>query len=148
MKKIWSFLLLTTITCSAASAQSLPINTCGVVYTYDAAGNRTQRAYLCNNGSGDSAALQRRTAQLSTDIAAEPVSALYPNPTTGRFRISFTNPLKEAQCFLLDQKGNVLQQRKANGSLIDIDVSGFPAGMYYIKIRDKQTDIMYKVIKL
>ena len=43
--------------CSLHSfAQEIPVGSCGLLMTYDAAGNRIKREYYCNNGSNRIAA--------------------------------------------------------------------------------------------
>jgi hypothetical protein len=134
---IFIFILATSI---AKSYAQLPLNTCGVVYTYDAAGNRTQRVYLCNNGT------RAETVTQNKDEAIQ-VTALYPNPTTGQFRVTFTKALQHAQVIFIDMGGHVMQQRSVSGNLLDFDISTFPAGVYWIKIADGDNRLVYKVIK-
>ena len=124
----------------AKSHAQLPANTCGVVYTHDAAGNRTQRVYVCNNGA------RAETVTQNKDEAIQ-VTALYPNPTTGQFRVTFTKALQHAQVIFIDMGGHVVQQRSASGNLFDFDISSFPAGVYWIKIADGDNRLVYKVIK-
>jgi hypothetical protein len=137
------FIFILVISFATGYTQSLPLNTCGVVYTHDAAGNRTQRIYLCNNG------LRETTVQENENRENEAVqvTALYPNPTTGQFRVTFTKALQQAQVTFIDLGGHVVQQRTVNGNLVNFDISSFPAGMYWIKITDGDNRLMYKVIK-
>lgn len=134
---IFIFILVMSLT---KSYTQLPANTCGVVYTHDAAGNRTQRVYVCNNGA------RTETVSQNKDEAVQ-VTALYPNPTTGQFRISFTKALQHAQVIFIDLGGHVMQQRSVSGNLLDFDISSFPAGVYWIKIADGDNRLVYKVIK-
>lgn len=126
-------------------AQSLPANTCGVVYTHDAAGNRTQRIYVCNNTARAGTVTNSDKEDNNTVVAQ--VTALYPNPTTGAFRITFTRPLDHARVTFMDMNGSIMQQRTVSGGQIEFDVSSFPAGMYWIKINDQGKLLSYKVVK-
>ncbi len=118
-----------------------------MVYTYDDAGNRTQRQYLCNNS------LNAVTpGKLVVDKEAETslvrqVPTLYPNPTTGQFAVGFTKPLNQAQITLTDAGGRVLLQRKVSGNRVDFDVSRFAAGVYQLQINDGGNIIVQKVVK-
>lgn len=138
MKQIL-FIFILAIPFTKSHAQ-LPANTCGVVYTYDAAGNRTQRVYVCNNGARAETLTQNKEEAIQ-------VTALYPNPTTGQFRITFTKALQHAQIKFIDLGGHVMQQRSVSGNLLDFDISSFPAGVYWIKISDADNRLVYKVIK-
>ena len=75
------------------TAQQLPLNTCGIVNIYDAAGNRTKRTFFCNNGAPYPTKIVATDAPL---MEFQPVDALYPNPTTGRFSVTFSKALKNA----------------------------------------------------
>lgn len=127
-------------------AQTLPANTCGLVYTHDAAGNRTQRKFVCNNSAGATPlAVTANGQQLNgQDIQ---VDRLYPNPTTGRFTVHFTQALTMAQVILTDMEGHVLQQRIANGNEIEFDISAFAPGVYSLKILAGKHPFTYKVLK-
>ncbi len=98
MKRTFFFaVILGLITCSAF-AQQLPLNTCGIVHIYDAAGNRTKRIYFCNNGSpyptrvvlNDSIAT---TSILPPNAEFQMVDALYPNPTQESFLLHLVKRL-------------------------------------------------------
>jgi len=141
MKQI-IFIFILAIPFVKSHAQSLPLNTCGVVYTYDAAGNRTQRVYLCNNGGKIAV-----TPDNENQDQLMQVTALYPNPTTGQLRVTFTKALQNAQVTFIDLAAHVILQRSVSGSVLDFDISPFPAGMYWIKITEGNNRFMYKVIK-
>lgn len=77
----------------------------------------------------------------------QPVDALYPNPTTGKFFITFSKPLKNATLRLTDLNGKVVQQARGNGSKIAFDLSAMAAGVYFVSIEDQGTIISKKVVK-
>ncbi len=147
---------LLTVICGlitlSAFAQQLPLNTCGIVHIYDAAGNRTKRIYFCNNGSpyptravlNDSIA----TASIMPPNAEfQMVDALYPNPTTGKFSVTFSKALNQASVFLTDINGKTLSHFTGNGNKADFDLSAFPSGIYFIKIEDGNNVMSKKVVK-
>ncbi|QES88699.1 T9SS type A sorting domain-containing protein [Rhizosphaericola mali] len=123
--------------------QSLPANTCGVVYSYDAAGNRTERKYICNNGSLGNTQM-KNTINFSN---IQKVTRLYPNPTSGRITVEFTNALNNASIILTDMSGRTLQSTIKSGAQISLDLSSYPSGMYILQIKDNQTLFTQKVIK-
>lgn len=134
-----------------SQAQSIPSGQCGLQYTYDAAGNLLKREYVCNNApsGGRIAAFQEADTTAATKETTEVqlVDALYPNPTTGLFRISFVKPLNNAAVRLFDNTGRLLKQYNASGSVLPVDISAFVPGMYYIVITDKEFTVRKKVIK-
>ena len=125
-------------------AQQLPLNTCGIVNVYDAAGNRTKRQYFCNNGAPYPA---RMAAKETETVEFQQVDALYPNPTTGRFFITFSKALQGAAVSISDINGKVVTRFKASGHKVDFDLSSAAAGVYFIRIEDKGNIISKKVIK-
>lgn len=141
------------------AAQQLPIGTCGIVNVYDAAGNRTKRVYFCNNGidpypnavqtSGEEAAMneEKINPENAKDQAFQYVDALSPNPTTGKFSVTFSKSLLNASVGILDNNGKVIVQFKANGYKVDFDLSPYAAGMYFIRIEENGKAITKKVVK-
>jgi len=62
---------------------------------------------------------------------------VYPDPTRGKLAIRLSTPLTEAgNLILADLSGRILMQQQVSSSqtIVDLDVSRFPAGRYFIKI--------------
>ena len=133
-------------------AQQIPVGSCGIVNIYDAAGNRTKRTYFCNNGTNPYPQRIATQAAVTRADKIEPtefqeVDALYPNPTTGRFSVSFSKALHRATIHIVDESGKLISTIKARGYKIDIDLSSKPAGIYYVRIVDDGKTITKKVVK-
>lgn len=144
MKKVIPLILVYCSFSAIANAQSLPANTCGVVYTYDAAGNRTQRTYLCNNSSRVAFA---PLLTENTPAKVQQVAHLYPNPTTGRFTVTFSQSLMNATVTLLDMAGNVLHQSRKSGNEVQFDLSSYSAALYIVRVTNGENSISFKVVK-
>lgn len=128
--------------------QQLPLNTCGIVNVYDAAGNRLKRVYFCNNGVDPyPAKIKQQQDQLTISNDFQVVDAIYPNPTTGRFAVTFSKALNAARIFITDLNGRVIFRSKANGYKADFDLSSAAAGVYFIRIDNEGNIITKKVIK-
>ncbi len=133
-------------------AQQIPVGSCGIVNIYDATGNRTKRTYFCNNGINPypqrPAAQQVATAELVKDITEfQEVDALYPNPTTGRFSVTFSKALDRATIHILDEAGKIIVRVNAKGYKVDVDLSSKAAGIYFVQIEDNGKVITKKVVK-
>ncbi|NII25716.1 T9SS type A sorting domain-containing protein [Pseudoflavitalea sp. X16] len=146
MKKKFIVSLILTLAGIYAFSQQLPANACGIVNTYDAAGNRLKRVYFCNNGIDP---YPTRAAQQTTNVTEEiqSIDALYPNPTTGRFFVTFSKALSNAVVSLTDVNGKTIRQFKASGYRVDFDLSAFAAGVYFVLINDAGNIISKKVVK-
>ena len=59
--------------------------------------------------------------------------ALYPNPTTGKFRIE-NSELRIERVEVYDVYGKLLQAVEVNDHGVDLDASGYAAGMYFARI--------------
>jgi hypothetical protein len=153
MKYSLLLLLLLFYFFSHSQAQTIPYGQCGLQYTYDAAGNVLSRDYICNNtppgGRVGIIATTDGTTEKEQDQKSfvQQVEALYPNPTTGRFNVTFLQALDNAVIRILDINGRTYKHFKASGTQIQCDISGLPAGVYSIEIIDKSTVISKKVIK-
>lgn len=115
--------------------------------TYDAAGNRIKREYYCNNSSNRIAAPELAKQQEAASAGFEDVDALYPNPTTGKFYITFSKAIDNSTIQILDVTGKIIQQVKGSGTRLEFDLSTQPGGTYFIVIHTAGTAINKKVIK-
>lgn len=132
-------------------AQQIPSSGCEIVYTYDAAGNRTERAYYCNGNPTQfiTNGLRLKKDSLSdASLSGVHVEALYPNPNDGKFSIRLNYELKDADVILWDLSGKQVQRFKANGSKIYFDISNQAVGTYFLSILiDGKKVLSEKVIK-
>jgi hypothetical protein len=146
--------MLSLFIAGSAFAQRLSLGECGIVNVYDLAGNRTKRVYFCNNGI-DPYPTGPQTAAKGAEIVVEKkettefqyVDALYPNPTTGKFFVTFSKNLSNASVSIVDNNGKTLAQFKAKGYKVDFDLSPYAAGMYYVRIEEDGKVITKKVVK-
>jgi hypothetical protein len=141
MRKEIILLMITIASAFPALAQQLPANTWGIVNIYDNAGNRTKRVYFYNNTTDP------YPARKTTENVPQ-VDALYPNPTTGTFSVTFSRALNNAVVSLLDVNGKPISRFKANGNRVDFDLSPYASGIYFVRIDDAGNIILKKVIKL
>ena len=58
--------------------------------------------------------------------------AIYPNPTSGKIRIALLE--NATHCQIVGLMGNVLQETSPSGPDFELDLSGWPSGMYLIKL--------------
>ena len=72
--------------------------------------------------------------------------AIYPNPTSGKMHITLSE--NASHCQILDLTGNVLQETSPSNSVIDLDLNGYPSGMYLVKIQFADGRMVFrKVVK-
>ena len=143
-------------------SQQIPVGSCGIVHVYDASGNRIKRTYFCNNGSNPYPARMQnqQTTELPSDslssgltllksqsIEFQVIDALYPNPSTGKFFVTFSKPLRNATIFITNANGKTILQFKSSGNRVNFDLSSVPAGVYFIKINDSGNIFTKKVVK-
>lgn len=130
-------------------SQEIPSGSCGLIMTYDAAGNRIKREYYCNNGSNRIAAPELAKQQDAASADFEAVDALYPNPTTGRFFITFSKAIDNAVIQVADVNGKVIQKVKGRGTRLEFDLSNQPGGTYFVIINTAEgVTINKKVLKI
>lgn len=146
------FISLMTLFCFAQ--EQLPIGTCGIVNVYDAVGNRTKRVYFCNNGdpypNSDPNVGGRGTgitAASNETTEFQHIDALAPNPTTGKFSITFSKALKNAALSITDNNGKTISSFRASGNKVEFDLSKYPTGIYFVRIEEDGKSITKKVVK-
>jgi hypothetical protein len=159
MKKQLMLSALIIFSALSAIAQQIPEGSCGIVYIHDAAGNRTQRIYFCNNGGPyptlvniDTSGLPSVSNSVFTkeevkNMEFKEVNALYPNPTSGQFSVIFSKSVANASITITDANEKRVQQVKAIGNKVDFDLSAMASGTYFVRIEENGNVIIKKVIK-
>lgn len=154
MRKKILFSLLATVVALASYSQQLPQGDCGVVNVYDANGNRKIRKYHCNLANWGPYPTKIKqdknnlnNAEVKETETFQPVDALYPNPTTGRFYVTFNTELKNAKVMLLDINGKIIQQSIGNGFKLTFDLSKVASGIYIMRVETEHGTVSKKVIK-
>ena len=59
--------------------------------------------------------------------------AIYPNPTSGKIRIALLE--NATHCQIVGLMGNILQETSPSGPDFELDLSGWPSGMYLVKMQ-------------
>jgi len=75
-----------------------------------------------------------------------PVS-IYPNPTNGEFTIEMKNGLKKT-VEVMDLTGRIVVVELSDKDKIDLNISAFANGIYYVKVRTKMSVDVIKIVKL
>ncbi len=160
MFKKLMFVMFLVLCSSQIFAQQVPVGMCGIVYLYDANGARIKRVYFCNNGTDPyptaRALVSSAIAPTYKNIDAEEkgltamfekVDAISPNPTNGKFSITFSNSLVNANVSIVDATGKVVHQSKGNGNRLEFDISLLATGVFYVRIEENGKVITQKIIK-
>jgi len=77
------------------------------------------------------------------------IFTVYPNPSNGKFTVK-AEGLQQTNCKL--EISNLLGQEiytaffKGQQSTLDIDISGFPKGFYFVKVYDGMNIYTHKII--
>jgi hypothetical protein len=87
------------------------------------------------------------TTQVQSNVKEELIT-LYPNPATHQIHVSVSQEIySRAMLSIDDATGKLVQAQSMNGSKTTLDVSHFPAGVYFISIRNGEQTIRKKFIK-
>ena len=123
-------------------------------YTYDQAGNRTQRnMVVLKVGEPDTEAEERQ--QTSNDTSgAEPLQlaegsiSVFPNPTRGLVQVEFTKENASLNRLrITDQTGRVMWDKKDLVGPQELNFSEFSSGLYFITVHRNGATHRFKVIK-
>jgi hypothetical protein len=116
-------------------------------YSYDAAGNRTQRVFVTprpgptpDNGQ-----------QSFNPVVADKYGInIFPNPTSNSFNISIYN-LEDgdrARLILSDVQGKTIADKEQSMKMDKLDLTNYVAGVYYLKVFIKDEKAFYKILKV
>lgn len=100
-----------------------------ICYTYDAAGNRIQRALCCTACLTHSGAEDRQQVAVISD--ADNLTII-PNPTSGVFKLRTEGIPAGAQVVLLNMAGDVLAQQLLGDG--QFDITAYPSGTYVLHL--------------
>lgn len=159
MKKIIFVVALCTISISSElHAQGLPVGACGIRFTYDATGSLIERKLICNTtgstmfrttgiekGKSDSISVHDENIIAKEEIVR--VNAIMPNPTTGQFTVTLSSSLSNGKVILTDVNGKIIEKVTTSGSTLSFNISNQPAGIYFLRIENKEKVFTFKVIK-
>jgi len=131
--------------------------TCGILYFYDATGNRIYRTDTCidnapvsktTSGGVNSTANHSQAQTILSNSNSTITANVYPNPTQGTVNITVSQPLSDANVSLLDVNGAVIKKMNMTGSISSLDLSGFASGTYLVEIQSTTAHFIFKVQKL
>lgn len=149
------FITLFILLCAAGLTSLKAQGTCynhTFTYSYDANGNRTTRKYAvfnpCRMIPEDTADLEE-IEQNKWEIDENLEVKAYPNPTRSGFNIRLNRAITQSRVLLYGIKGDLIYNEPFSGRELFIDISGMPAGTYYIRIElPEMESITSKIIKL
>ena len=125
-----------------------------VRFTYDACGNRVGRTLEFSRDTDTRGGDVTRNADggmwlaALDDSLAGSAMALFPNPTEGRFTLSFPGGVPDgATAALLAPTGAALSERVLHGNDEEFDLSAQPAGVYLLRLSAAAGTRTFKVIK-
>jgi hypothetical protein len=139
-KFVFSSLLASALLPATVSAQSIS-------YTYDAAGNRIQRSYAAARSS---VAPTEEAAEISAEEPAVVCDLrLYPNPTDGLLTVEITGftAATRARIELYSSTGRLLDRLTEVEAVNTLDMTAFPAGVYFLRAEIDDRILSRKVIK-
>ena len=127
-------------------------------YTYDAAGNRTNRKYITLYGPRYNVYDSTKTKN-SDSIKEQPIVykdkignsdiKIYPNPTHNVLNIEVTNGVDDADALIgiYDQQGRIVEEFRGLKTMNTLDFKSKAPGMYIIRIISDGKKTEWKVMK-
>jgi len=119
-----------------------------VCYTYDKAGNRTNRTICLKSEEATSDSVSIAKIPITENLG-EMVITLYPNPTKGQLMVQIThmpdNTMGEITLYDLSGRLVTVQNTVNENTMLDLSVQ--PLGIYVLRIRVGGKVSEWKVIK-
>lgn len=73
--------------------------------------------------------------------------AIYPNPSTGVFTITWNNQGMDTQIEVVDAQGKRIQKMEVKGSSAKLDLTSFEAGVYILSLTNETGTSTYRIVK-
>ena len=123
-----------------------------VQYYYDNCGNRIERSLSFKKIEENGRLLEdkeEKSWQMVTESCFKSIkTSLYPNPTNGKFSLSFSKkPDGGIHAELFTIEGAVIEKRQLYGVVEEFDLSRQPAGVYLLRLSADYYTETWKVIK-
>jgi len=85
---------------------------------------------------------------LDDELKLSTSTKLYPNPTNNKSKLEVEGLKSEADVLVYDMVGRIIQRHKINkgNNELDIDLSGYPKGVYSIRIMNDSINQTKKLI--
>lgn len=131
----------------------LPISTFSqqVKFSYDAAGNRTQRikVYKSSQASVADTIVNEKTEQNKEVSFNSLTFKVFPNPTIDNVTIKCEgwSQTDDVEIILLSVKGDILQQFSLTNNSSPIDLSMYPKGLYLLRVTIANHTEQWKIVK-
>ncbi len=124
--------------CTTTAQVSPPEYTCYVRYDHDAAGNRTAKYWYCccgaeTSGTDPDTTGGQKMAQVDALLDGIDLQ-LQPNPATDRLIMSLNTPLDAATVEVYGLHGQKVSTTTLHGDHAELDLRGYPAGPYLLRL--------------
>ena len=108
------------------------------LFAYDKAGNITQHTIQFVNSTG-----------INEIFGLDDLISIFPNPASDKFVINFNNSKENFSLVILNIIGQVILSKKINtaSNTEQVDLSGQPAGVYFVKLQTTDNTVVKKIIK-
>ena len=148
--KIIKFILTVVLifSCAAISAQTESLK-----YTYDASGNRIEKAlYLGETKKSEQASDEssnNEQEEVVEEIIEDTKISIYPNPTEGSLRVDLENLPENQQSIIsvFDMNGKAILKKTHLSSTNLVDLTHHPSGTYILIISIGDNNTRWKVMK-
>ncbi len=114
-----------------------------ISFTYDAAGNRVRRELVVG-------AFRKEAADTLADRLGETRFHIHPNPTSATVQVEIDRgdqPQTEREYTLMNLAGTVLARRTSSVPIQDFDLSTQPPGLYLLRIRQKDEEVVWRIVR-
>lgn len=114
-----------------------------VTYYYDNRGNVTKRKVTPVQNV---AKKTKKTTKLDLSNDIQNCFNVGPNPTKGPLTIKCNNDISFG-CYLYNEKGQLLDRKESLKNETQMDLAGYPTGVYLLTIKQNDSNRQYKIVK-
>lgn len=157
MKNVALFPFLLVVCGATAQAQS----TCYIKYTYDAAGNRIQKSFICDETNvpdepearpfitaNDTSKLNTAIVEQNKNSVNEGYSLVYPNPNRGTFWVEFKTKEQRAvkrKIYVMNAQGQLIFETSTEELKTYIELKSISSGSYFVVVYDGNKNNTHKI---
>ena len=125
---------------------SVDVNSVGQVWLNDPPGTLPANLVLWNPSNGSVVTIKYQASSGFPEIPAGKAAAIYPNPANNMVHIDFFDKNNSAMVTVYNAFGRSIQSLSVNtGKTLNMDVSSFNTGVYFVHITINKSDETYKI---
>jgi len=141
-------LLLIILSIIAVKTEAQSLQTCGIYYDYDQAGNRIKRYYACNTVVRNMRTANPGNDSIQSELYKGYDVKVFPNPVKDFFTIKLPGVKGSSHFHLYDTKGSIIVGKDITAEETQYNIVALATGTYHLSIKYNEKLYYFELLKI